>query len=82
MEEQLRDAVFEDNLPTVRRILQGGAVNVNASASEDGWTALHWAVRISVVGIVQAILQVEGVNVNARTMEGLYASSFFGLSPY
>ena len=37
---------------------------------EDGWTALHIAVFKSYLAIVQAILQVEGVNVNARTGEG------------
>ena len=72
MEEQLRDAAYKGNLPTVRRILQqppGGGFNVNA-ADEEGMTALHYAARFSVVGIVRAILQVEGVNVNVRACDG------------
>ena len=74
MEEQLRHAVFEGNLPTVRRILQqpGGGFNVNAPFinSESGLTALHSAVYRGHLAIVQAILQVEGVNANVRTRMG------------
>ena len=69
MEEQLRDAAYKGNLPTVRRILQqppGGGFNVNA-ADEDGMTALHQATFRGSLAIVQAILQVEGVNVNVRS---------------
>ena len=71
--EQLRDAVFAGNLPTVRRILQqppGGGFNVNAG-DEGGFTALHAAVDGDHVAILQAILQVEGVNLNVRTNRGL-----------
>ena len=72
MEEQLREAVFEKDLPTVRRILQqppGGGFNVNAG-NMLGFTVLHSAAECTVLGIVQAILQVDGVNVNARSMTG------------
>ena len=71
MEEQLRDAVFEGNLPTVRRILGGGFFNVNAPVmNESGLTALHLAVYRGHLAIVQAILQVEGVNLNVRSNSG------------
>jgi len=70
MEQQLRNAAVDGDLPTVQRILQQpGGVNVNAG-TQRGLTALHYAAECTVLGIVQAILQVEGVNVNARTMAG------------
>jgi len=74
MEFQLRHAIFDGDLPTVQRILQepaGGGVNVNAGINEDGWTALHFSVARGHLRIVQAILQVGGVNVNVRTVTGL-----------
>jgi len=74
MEFQLRHAIFDGDLPTVRRILKqpaGGGVNVNAGINEDGWTALHFSVARGHLRIVQAILQVGGVNVNVRTVTGL-----------
>ena len=70
MDEQLRSAFSEQDLPTVRRILQQPGFNVNADINELGWKALHYAADCRVVGIVhivQAILQADGVNVNART---------------
>ena len=70
MEEQLCDAAILGDLPTVRWILQQPGVDVNAG-DEDGWTALHFAVfRGPHLAIVQAILQVEGVNVDVRTISG------------
>ena len=69
MEEQLSEAVRRLDLPAVRRILQqppGGGFNVNVNAYKDGWTVLHDAINRDHLAIVQAILQVEGVNVNAR----------------
>ena len=71
MEAQLRDAVSQGDLPTVRRILQQpGGVNVNEGRTFDGWTALHLAILSSHLAIVQAILQVEGVNLNVGTRSG------------
>ena len=68
MQEQFLEAASQGNLPTVQWILQQpGGVNVNAG-DQDGLTALHFAVCRGSVAIVQAILQVEGVNVNARTI--------------
>jgi len=72
MEEQLRDAANQVDLPTVRRILQQPGVNFNVNAGDEnnGWTALHHAVFRRHLAIVQAILQVEGVNANARSGTG------------
>jgi len=67
MERQLRDAVLDGDLPSVRQILrQPGGVNVNAG-NKYGFAALHFAASRGHLAIVQAILQVNGVNVNART---------------
>jgi len=66
--EQLGPAIVEGDLPTVRRILRG--VDVNAGFWRDGLTALHLAAFQDHLAIVQAILQVEGVNVNARKVGG------------
>ena len=41
------------------------------AGTQGGWTALHFAVRLGHVAIVQAILQVEGVNLNVRTNRGI-----------
>ena len=70
MEEQLRDAVVEDRFADCAAnsaTATGGGFNVNAG-NPHGWTALHYAAVCTVLGIVQAILQVDGVNVNARTV--------------
>jgi len=70
MEVQLRDAAVQGDLPTVQWILQQpGGVNLNAG-HHDGWTALHFAVFRGHLAIVQAILQADGVNVNATTVAG------------
>ena len=70
MERQLRRAIFEGDLPTVQWILQQPRrVNVKAF-NENDFTALHFATISGHVAIVQAILQVDGVNVNARTVTG------------
>jgi len=68
MEVQLRGLAVRGDLPTVRRILQQ-SVNVNAG-NEHGDTALHFAVLKGHIAIVQAILQVDGVNVDSRTLKG------------
>ena len=39
----------------------------------DGYTALHYAVKSGHLAIVQALLQVEGVNVNAKVYWGFWA---------
>jgi len=73
-EAQLRRAVLEGNLPTVQRILQQpapGGVNVNAAGDVSGWTALHLAVGMCHLEILQAILRASGVNLNARTNGGV-----------
>ena len=73
MERQLRRAVLDQDLPTVRRILQqpgGGFINNVSATDTNGWTALHCAVYRGHLAIVQAILQVEGVNVNVKTVTG------------
>ena len=72
MEEQLRRAVFEGNLPTVQRILQQqpGGVNVNAGI-QASLTALHVAVWRGDFEIVQAIVRASGVNLNARDNSGI-----------
>jgi len=65
----LKPPLKEGDQPTVQWILQQpGGVNVNAGGEQNGWTALHLA---SLCGhaIVQAILQVDGVHVNARTVK-------------
>ena len=71
MEAQLRQAVWRQDLRTVQGILQQpvGFNDVNATDTI-GWTALHSAVFEGHLAIVQAILQVEGVNVHARTVTG------------
>jgi len=70
MEDQFIRAAIRGDLPTVRRILQQpGGLDVNAG-DEESWTALHYAVFRSDLAIVQAILQEDGVNVNARTVTG------------
>ena len=70
--EQLGPAIVEGDLPTVRRILHQPGFDVNAGflggTTVGGLTALHLAVYAGHLAIVQAILQVEGVNVNARTV--------------
>jgi len=68
----LKPPLKEGDQPTVQWILQQpGGVNVNAGGEQNGWTALHLASLCGHVAIVQAILQVDGVHVNARTVEGV-----------
>jgi len=79
MEEQFLDAIFEEDLPTMRQILQQpvGGFNVNA-AGQDGTTVLHFTVIHDLgVAIIQAILQADGVNANARTATGCTPLHFF-----
>jgi len=81
---QLRDAAMQGDLPTLLRILQqpaGGGFIVNAG-DPHGWTALHYAVCRGRLAIVQAILQVEGVNVNARKVGGFTPLHFAACSVY
>ena len=73
MEEQIQDAAWQGDLPTVQQILQqraaGAAVNLNASDNHDGRTALHNAAKmIHFLRVVQA-MQADGVHVNARNDE-------------
>jgi len=64
MEEQrLRRAIFEGNSPNVQQILQQPGFN-------SGWMALHIAAISGHVAILQAILQLEAVNVNLRSVGG------------
>ena len=66
-QRRLRGAAVVGDLPRVRRILQQpGGVNVKA-ATRGGFTVLHLAVYRGHLAIVHAILQVDGVNVNARS---------------
>jgi len=71
MEEQIRDAATQGDLPTVQRIMQqraaGAAVNLNAG-DFFGSTALHKAASRGHLRIVQAFLQADGVQVNARNV--------------
>jgi len=70
MEAQFRHAAYDGDLPTVQWILQQpGGVNVN-EGTVLGLTALHFAVYSGHLAIVQAILQVEGVNVNVTAIPG------------
>jgi len=70
MEEQFLDAAKQGDVLTVRRILQQpGGVNVNA-IDEYGWAALHYAVVDGHSAVVQAILQVDGVNLHIRSNNG------------
>ena len=71
MDEQLRDAFLEEDLPRVLRILQQPGFSVN-QLDWRGFAALHYAAECNVV-FVQAILQIEGVNVNVRTVVGCTA---------
>ena len=69
--QQLRRAVLDRDLPTVRRILQQPPPGVDVNEGEvNGWRLLHYAVRSGDLAIVQALLQVDGVNVNAKTVTG------------
>ena len=68
MDRELIWAVRENDLTTVRSILQQPGVNVNARLH--GLTALHIAAGVSNLAILQAVLQSEHVNVNARSSIG------------
>ena len=72
MEDQLHQAIEDRDLPTVRRILQGGGVNVNAVVNRDNYrqTFLHHAASAVHLRIVQAVLQANGVHVDARDTFG------------
>ena len=71
MDVQLARAVLEDDLPTVRRILQQPGVNVNARDEINEFTALHYAAAAcTAVAIVQAILQANGGNADPRSVDG------------
>ena len=90
MEEQLRDAVFAGNLPTVRRILQqppGGGFNVNAG-DEDRFTVLHLAAIYSAypasfgdrLPILQALLGA-GADPNAADFDGYTPLFYYIIHP-
>jgi len=71
MEREIQEAAEKDDLPTVQRILQQRAagaavVNLNATGGMFGSTALHRAAGRGHLRIVQALLQADGVQVDAR----------------
>ena len=46
LEEQLRESACYGDVDAMTPLLQSG-VNVNSANSMNGWTALHWACKVS-----------------------------------
>jgi len=66
--EALQDAVFNEDLAAVKKLIEGGA-NVNAPKHDDGSTPLHTAVFICNIEIVKALIAAKA-DVNAKNKEG------------
>jgi ankyrin repeat protein len=66
--EALQDAVFNEDLAAVKKLIEGGA-NVNAPKPDDGSTPLHTAVFICNIEIVKALIAAKA-DVNAQNKKG------------
>jgi hypothetical protein len=64
----LSDAVFNEDLAAVKKLIAGGA-NVNEIKPDDGSTPLHTAVFMCNIGIVQALIAAKA-DVNAKNKKG------------
>ena len=66
--EALQDAVFNEDLAAVKKLIEGGA-NVNAPKHDDGSTPLHTAVFLCNIEIVKALIAAKA-DVNAKNKKG------------
>jgi ankyrin repeat protein len=64
----LSDAVFNEDLAAVKKLIAAGA-DVNAAKPDDGSTPLHWAVFVCNIEIVKVLIAAKA-DVNAKNKKG------------